>query len=82
MNNKRKLRILNPAEMRPLTGGTERSYKCNKAGDTIICHPLADVKACATFEGTCPSKFSSNCSISSGITMNCPSSFTIDRKRN
>lgn len=36
MKNKRKLRILNPAEMRPLTGDAEFSYKCNKAGDTII----------------------------------------------
>lgn len=77
MNNKRKLRILNPAEMRPLTGGTELSYKCNKAGDTIVCGPGADVKACIHFEGACPSKFSSNCSIHSRITINCPSGFTV-----
>lgn len=79
MSNKRKLRILNPAEMRPLTGGHDLSYKCNKAGDTIICGPGADVVACVQFEGTCPSKFSSNCSIFSGITINCPSSFTVSK---
>lgn len=28
--NKRKLRVLNPAEMRPLTGGTDATYKCSK----------------------------------------------------
>lgn len=56
MSNKRKLRILNPVEMRPLTGGTGLSSKCNKAGDTIICVPVADVKACLHFEGTCPSQ--------------------------
>lgn len=80
MNNKRKLRILNPAEMRPLTGGTELSYKCNKAGDTIICGLGSDVTACIHLEGACPSKFSSHCSIFSSITLNCPSSFTIARK--
>ena len=80
MNNKRKLRILNPAEMRPLTGGTEHSFKCNKAGDTIICNVIADLKACAHFEGICPSKFSSNCSIDSSVIFNCPSRFSIAKK--
>ena len=49
--NKRKLRVLNPAEMRPLTGGTDTTYKCNKSGDTIICGFPADVKACINLEG-------------------------------
>lgn len=80
MNNKRKLRILNPAEMRPLTGGTVHSSKCNKSGDTIICAFPADVKVCMQFEATCPSKFSSDCSTQSRITINCPSSFSITKK--
>lgn len=79
MNNKRKLRILNPAEMHPLTGGAELSYKCNKAGNTIICGIGADMTACLHFEGTCSSQFSSGCSIFSSITINCPSGFTISK---
>lgn len=76
MNNKRKLRILNPAEMRPLTGG-KSSSKCNKTGDTILCSLFADVKVCKHFEADCPSGFSSKCSISSKITISCPSNFSI-----
>lgn len=78
--NKRKLRVLNPAEMRPLTGGTDTTYKCNKSGDTIICGFPADVKACINLEGKCPSKFSSECSVSSSITITCPSKFTIGKE--
>lgn len=80
MNNKRKLRILNPAEMRLLTGGNEETFKCNKAGDTIVCALIADVKACKHFEGTCPSNFSSTCSTSSKISINCTNNFTITSK--
>ena len=63
--------------MRPLIGGAEVLSKCNKTGDTIVCTLVADVTLCKHFEGACPSKFSSECSISSSIMINCPNKFTI-----
>lgn len=77
-NKKRKLRILNPAELAPITGGN--SISCNKTGDTIICSMIADLTVCVSFEAKCPSGFSSDCSLSSNITIICPSGFTVGRK--
>ena len=56
MKQKRKLQVLNPAEMRPLTGGGT-VFKCSKTGDTILCNWMADVTACKSFEAKCPSGF-------------------------
>lgn len=81
MNKKRKLNVLNPAETRPQTGGTEAASTCNKSGDTILCSPIADVKVCKHFEARCPSNFSSNCSIFSKVTISCPSKFTVGGKQ-
>lgn len=73
---KKKLRILNPAELAPLVGG--KDFKCNKTGDTIACAPLvADVTVCVSFEASCPSGFSSKCNLSSKIDIVCPSGFSV-----
>ncbi len=76
---KRKLRILNPAELSSLVGGVN-SAVCKKHGDTILCMPsVADLKLCISFEATCPSGFDSKCSLLSKITIACPSKFTIKK---
>lgn len=73
-----KMALLNAEKMTELKGGVS----CDKTGDTILCLPIVgpDVKLCISFEATCPSGFSSNCSILSSITITCPGAFNIGKK--
>jgi hypothetical protein len=73
-----KMELLNSEELKNIKGGTDSatglSWKCSTKGDTVICGPKDKIILCATKEVSCPSTFSSKCSVFGDITISgCPS---------
>jgi hypothetical protein len=69
------MELLNSEEMRNVQGG----YKCSGKGDTVMCAPIVGkIVMCATVQGNCAPRFTSDCDLSSGVVMSCPT-FTITK---